>query len=351
MYDGANYYGSIAGNPQGLVYTSATQAVLAATGGATNINLATVPKGNGAFTLQVPDGTTAGGNARGAFAVDLSMKRDFSSDRVASGSASFQAGDTVKASGERSAVLGGYGGLASGYASTTVGGENATAAAPGAVTLGGNGPSANAFHSVAQGFVSSANGDGSTAIGSSVASNADFSFAGGRETQTSIRGQFSRSGGSFAGTRADSQTSIITVGQIRALAPGDTIKLTTDPQTTSPSAGFGLVMEGSNRTWAVDYQLNYVCTVSSGGANDPVVGDTYTEQGTFLAKTVSGVTTATLPIDYTVVHDPYYTGGKIPVLTTTVAGREVQFNVTTGATTNPNTYRILATLSITEVAW
>jgi hypothetical protein len=143
----------------------------------------------------------------------------------------------------------------------------------------------------------------------------------------------------------------MTVGTIKSIAASTLVKLTTDPTTSSTSSSFGLVMSGSNRTWAVNYQLNYVCTISSGGANDPAVGDTYTEQGTFLAKRVAGTTTASPPVDYTNVHDAYYTGGKIPVLSTTVSGDEVQFNVTTGSTSNANTYRILATLTVTEVAW
>jgi hypothetical protein len=162
-------------------------------------------------------------------------------------------------------------------------------------------------------------------------------------------GQFSR--GYYIADRGDSQTSIITVAKRADLPPSTPVKLTTDPTTTSTSTAYGLVMVGDNRTWAVNYQLNYDCTVSGGGANDPVVGDTYTEQGTFLAKKVAGTVTVTPPIDYTVVHDPYYTGGKIPVLTTIPVGSEVQFYVASGATDNNNTYRIIATLTISETAW
>jgi hypothetical protein len=250
--------------------------------------------------------------------------------------------------------LGGYGGYAYGPgASTVVGGDSGQASASGAITLGGNGASALNFNCVAQGYITSCNSNGGVALGSSVVTNGDFAFAGGRESQTENQGQFSRSGASFgSGQRGDAQMSIITVGQIKALAPNTLVKLTTDPGTSSASTLYGLVMAGDNRTWAVNYQLNYVCTVSGGGGNDPAVGDTYTGEGTFFAKKIAGVViSATQPVDYVATHDAYYTGGKVPVLSTTFAGSELKFNVTTGATTNTNTYRIMATLSITEVAW
>ena len=61
---------------------SAVQAVSVIRATETNSGIAIVPNGTGAFTLQVPDGTTAGGDARGAYAVDLQMDRS-SSDQVA----------------------------------------------------------------------------------------------------------------------------------------------------------------------------------------------------------------------------------------------------------------------------
>ena len=49
---------------------------LLATGSGTNIDAVFQPKGTGAFLAQLPDGTTAGGNKRGCYAVDLQMSRD-----------------------------------------------------------------------------------------------------------------------------------------------------------------------------------------------------------------------------------------------------------------------------------
>lgn len=73
-------------------------------GGTTNVGLALVPKGTGAFSLAVPDGTTTGGNARGANAVDFQTSRSAAS-QVASGSNSFLCGENGRASGAASVAF------------------------------------------------------------------------------------------------------------------------------------------------------------------------------------------------------------------------------------------------------
>lgn len=68
-------------------FSSATQATSRwiPSNAAANVNAAIVPKGTGAITAAIPDGTTAGGNARGTYAVDLQMQRT-ASNQVASSS-------------------------------------------------------------------------------------------------------------------------------------------------------------------------------------------------------------------------------------------------------------------------
>ena len=80
-------------------------ASLQATGGTTNVSVSIVPKGSGSFSLHVPDGTSTGGNARGANAADLQTSRN-AATQVASGASSFLAGTiTSTASANRSAVI------------------------------------------------------------------------------------------------------------------------------------------------------------------------------------------------------------------------------------------------------
>lgn len=73
--------------------------------GADNINLVLSPSGTGAIMAQLPDGTTTGGNARGAGAVDLQRSRT-AATQVASGDESFCAGKNNTASAAKSIAFG-----------------------------------------------------------------------------------------------------------------------------------------------------------------------------------------------------------------------------------------------------
>jgi hypothetical protein len=121
---------------------------LTAVASTTNADFAIIPKGTGAIIAAIPDGTSTGGNKRGANAVDLQTTRNH---------------PTYVASGSQSAVLGGYGNKATGSNDTTLGGYFNTA---------------SGSYSVASGFSNTASGSGSFAGGqSSTASNTtDFAF-------------------------------------------------------------------------------------------------------------------------------------------------------------------------------
>ena len=99
---------------------------------ATNVNAAIVPKGNGGILGAVPDGTSAGGNARGQYAVDLQTLRTNASDVAsgnystipggrrctASGQYSFATGFRATASGDGSVCFGGSGSFSVGASAT-----------------------------------------------------------------------------------------------------------------------------------------------------------------------------------------------------------------------------------------
>jgi hypothetical protein len=85
------------------IYTASPNATvnhlsLQATGATTNVSVSIVPKGSGAFCLSVPDGTTAGGNARGANSIDLQTLRS-NANQVASGVTSVVVGAFSRAVG------------------------------------------------------------------------------------------------------------------------------------------------------------------------------------------------------------------------------------------------------------
>ncbi len=135
----------------------------AAKGSATNIGIALTPKGTGYISAHVPDGTAAGGNARGARAVDLQTQRS-AAGSVASGARAFiGAGDGNTASGADSGVVSGLG--------CTASGQRAIA--------GGSFCVASGLGSVAFGAGSTASNTGSVAVGSSCAANGTASHASG----------------------------------------------------------------------------------------------------------------------------------------------------------------------------
>lgn len=107
-----------------------------ATNAATNVDAAIVPKGTGAFSLAVADGTTTGGNKRGTNAVDLQTSRG-SAAQVASGDASFAVGSSATASGQYATVAGGNGNTASGQYATVAGGRSNSADGVVSIVLGG----------------------------------------------------------------------------------------------------------------------------------------------------------------------------------------------------------------------
>lgn len=90
-------------------YSGTVYAQYAAEGlgtGAVNIPLVLTPRGTGAFIVgPMPDGTTTGGNARGAGAVDLQLER-YSANQVASGSNSFTVGAWNRANGRFCVAIG-----------------------------------------------------------------------------------------------------------------------------------------------------------------------------------------------------------------------------------------------------
>jgi hypothetical protein len=157
----------------------------------TDADVAIVPKGAGAFTLDIADNTTAGGNKRGARAVDLQMERA-NANQVASGQWSLVAGRSNRASTDYSTSLGvenistgSLGSFSCGYLSSATGayslshGYFNTASGGGSVALGDSNTASGASASVALGISNQATGTSSVALASNSIANADYSFASG----------------------------------------------------------------------------------------------------------------------------------------------------------------------------
>lgn len=97
-------------------------ASIQATGETTNVSVSVVPKGTGSFSLQVPDGTTSGGDARGANAIDLQTSRS-AANQVASGQSSVALGTNNRITGTYATGIG-FGHFVSGTAGAALGNSN-----------------------------------------------------------------------------------------------------------------------------------------------------------------------------------------------------------------------------------
>jgi len=149
-------------------------------GGATNVGLALVPKGTGAFSLAVPNGLASGGNARGANAIDLQTDRGAAAD-VASGQAAFVAGRHNRATGFTSIAIG-----------------NASISSSDSSFAAGQQCQATGVYSAAIGLLSISSGVTAFAIGSNCTASGARSAAMGLQSLATLHGQRSFSAGQFA---------------------------------------------------------------------------------------------------------------------------------------------------------
>ena len=181
---------------------------MAPTGGTTNVSVSIVPKGTGAFCLAAPDGTSTGGNVRGANSVDLQTTRS-AATQVASGIYSFNAGKSNTSSGQ--------GSVAFGEESSSTGRNN---------FCGGYQSSATgSYESFAFGERSSATGgEGSFALGTNNVSNVNFGHARGREARADRQGMQAEAGWKFA-ANGDAQIVRFCLGKKTTDATATTLML------------------------------------------------------------------------------------------------------------------------------
>lgn len=157
-------------------YGAGTQATssFTATNAATNVNAALIAKGTGATTAQVPDGTTAGGNARGTYATDWQKSRN----------------DAPKvASGNYSTIAGGNGNTTSGAYAFAVGDSNTASA--GTSSAIGSGNTASGTYAAAIGYAGSSGGTASLTVNYNCGASGNYSFSGGYFSTTTGEAAFS----------------------------------------------------------------------------------------------------------------------------------------------------------------
>lgn len=198
--------------------------VLARSGGtgSANVNIAITPRGTGAISAQIADGTSAGGNIRGTNAVDFQMSRA-NATQVASGIQAFiGSGASNGATAQQSAVVCGSTNIASGTRAFIGAGGNNNASGQDSVISGGNQNAASASHasvvggqtntasgqwSVVGGLQNTASGNGAVAFG--VTNNASGQAAwipGGENGSTrSVNSKFAWGSGGYAGLTGSRQ--------------------------------------------------------------------------------------------------------------------------------------------------
>jgi hypothetical protein len=187
-------------SPNGTVYVDS----LSAAGSSTNVDIAIVPKGTGAFMLDIPDNTSTGGNKRGANAIDLQTSRT-GATKVASGADSVAIGTDNLASAQYSNVVGtantanaiytfagGYSNTVSGVGASTIGWSN-TASSTAACAVGYLN-TCSAEGTFASGYTNTVSQQYSAAFGQTNTVNATYAIASGKMgTVNLVKGRNSHS--------------------------------------------------------------------------------------------------------------------------------------------------------------
>jgi hypothetical protein len=217
--------------------TTQTSSVIQAT--TTNANLVIAPNGTGALVAQIPDGTVAGGNARGVYAVDLQMGRNNIANVASGNNATIGGGYSNKASGlVAPTVAGGQYNFATGLFWPTVGGGSQNIASGQASTVSG-------------GQLNTASSDNSVISGgqSNTASSSSHATVVGGLSNTSS-GQYSVSGGNG---NSSTSTGSISFGSSNISSGGNSFTMC-NSNTASGIRSFAI--GGLSNTASSDYAIN-----------------------------------------------------------------------------------------------
>jgi len=308
-------------------------AVIKSVGSDADIGLALMPKGNGAITAQVPDGTVTGGNARGQYAVDLQM---------------FRAANTQVASGYSSTVAGGYNNTASNTYSTVAGGKDNMASANFSTVAGGWGNTASgAISTVAGGYYNTASGQHSFATNTENFATGLSSSAFGRRAKAYMFGQHSI--GVNVGSYGHGQATMLPMAQ-NSTGTSDFFVKAGHDFAAGEGSGDNFNPDGTNRIIRATLQVAIVCNNKGNGSG--TTGDVYASDITFTVKKVSNnISILASPVEENKQYDSSMSDLGI-LVTADNATKEVKIQVrppsSTGSTTK---YRAVATLRCTEVAW
>ena len=336
------------------VTTTQNTASIASDGTDANIGIAIVPKGTGAITAQIPDGTTTGGNARGSNAVEFQTRNI--AGRIASGNNSVIAGGFNNfASASLSAVLGGSINLATGNNSCIGGGTQNTATATNSVISGGNNHRADGTSStVSGGAACQATADYSTVSGGRENyAVAESSYSpGGFRSRAYLYGAMSTASGRFGTSgQGDAQTSAFRLWRSITGTTASELTLTAG----APAATTRAILElptgaTAGRLWNAIVQLSAICTTAGGTvtAGEAFIGSyncgvKRTSGGTALVGTVQNLITPQA--------DANMSSSVVTISADTANNSlKIEFTPPTGANAS-TVIRVVATVYLTEVGY
>ena len=326
--------------------TATTQSTAVIQNTTTNSGIALVPNGTGAITADIPDGTTAGGNARAINAVDLQSSRT-NANQVASGNFSIIAGGiNNRASGITSAVSGGQSNTASGTSAVVVGGDSNTSSGSRSLA-GGIHCVAGGNESFAIGQSNTASGGQSVSLGWDNISSASFSFSQGRNAIAYLQGQSTIASGSFDLSKGVAQASLLIARQEASLTTAATTILSLDGTGTTNL----IIPTGNNRMWNVKVSTIAVVYGITGTATGVSVGDSFMENRNLLFKRVGGTSSIVGVGTAEIIADT----SMLTALMTYTAGASQElvltFNGATFAGGGSVTMRIVSKVELVEVAY
>jgi hypothetical protein len=315
-----------------------------------NASLVLKPNGTGGIIASVPDGTATGGNARGAYAVDLQMLRN-NSQNVASGNYSFiGSGYNNRANGGNAVSNGGEANTASSNYSTISGGQSNTASTnTHATVVGGQSNTSSGQKSVSGGNGNTSSGEASVTFGSGNIASARFATGLGMSSRAYLYNQLAVGavGSSFGFTVGASQYSFLVASGMGVLTTGNTTSITLDGD-----AGNLIIPNGNNRAWNVQINTISVVTAITGTATGVSVGDTYSEVKNLLFKRIGGTSSIVGTVDTSNIKSDT---SMSTALMTITAGASQQMALTFTAPTFSGggsvTCRVVSKVSLVECAY
>jgi len=211
----------------------------------------------------------------------------------------------------------------------------------------------SAAYSIALGGYSRANGENSVCIGGSFGTGSlasgKYSVALGSYTRSYLHGQLSYTGNSFdksystGAIYGQSQISFLNPSKIDTLASSATTVLSLDGTGTT-----GLIIPlGNNRAWNVTVKWVAVCTATGSGTT--AVGDVAIATDSFMFKRVGGTSSIGTLSNLQNSQDATMAGATCSYA---VGGsQDLQISFTAPASANATTFRVVAKVELTEVAW